>query len=138
VIGSALAQAAGVVSLSNPIIPGQSFSVVSGSGFGPLTVANGSMGAGGTGAAMPLTYQESASFTQNGGAFVLDLLSNDVLGTGFYSALFTISLNGVVIDSQSFTDPLISLPMKRFSQTTRSASRCRLVITLSKLHLMKR
>jgi hypothetical protein len=34
---SAFAQAGGVVSLSNPIIPGQSFSVVSGSGFGPLT-----------------------------------------------------------------------------------------------------
>jgi hypothetical protein len=35
-----------IVSLSNPIIPGQSFSVVSGSGFGPPTVANGAMGAG--------------------------------------------------------------------------------------------
>ena len=33
---SAIAQAGGVVSPSNPIIPGQSFSVVSGSGFGPL------------------------------------------------------------------------------------------------------
>jgi hypothetical protein len=43
---SAIAQGGGVVSLSNAIIPGQSFSVVSGSGFGPLTVANGSMGAG--------------------------------------------------------------------------------------------
>jgi hypothetical protein len=41
---SAIAQAGGVVSPSNPIIPGQSFSVVSGSNFGPLTVANGSMG----------------------------------------------------------------------------------------------
>ena len=36
---SAIAQAGGVVSPSNPIIPGQSFSVVSGSNFGPLTVA---------------------------------------------------------------------------------------------------
>ena len=43
---SAIAQAGGVVSPSNAIIAGQSFSVVSGSGFGPLTVANGSMGAG--------------------------------------------------------------------------------------------
>jgi hypothetical protein len=43
-------------------------------------------------------------FTQNGGAFVLDLLSNDALGNGFDSALFTISLNSIVIDSQSFTD----------------------------------
>jgi hypothetical protein len=86
---SAIAQAGGVVSPSNPIIPGQSFSVVSGSGFGPLTVANGAMGAGG----LFGTYQESASFTQNGGIFVLDLLSSDALGNGFDSALFTISLN---------------------------------------------
>jgi hypothetical protein len=97
---SAIAQAGGVVSLSNPIIPGQSFSVVSGSGFGPLTLANGSMGAGG----ILGTYQQSATFTQNGGAFVLDLLSSDALGIGFDSALFQIVLNGLVIDSQSFTD----------------------------------
>jgi hypothetical protein len=32
------------------------------------------------------------------------LLSNDVLGTGFDSALFQISLNSLVIDSESFTD----------------------------------
>src|SRR5260221_8828784 len=51
-----------------------------------------------------LTYQQSAAFTQNGGAFVLDLLSNDALGSGFDSALFEISLNSVVIDSQPFTD----------------------------------
>jgi hypothetical protein len=102
---SAVAQAGGVVSLSNPIIPGQSFSVVSGSGFGPLTVANGSMGAGYGGLnGVSITYQESASFTQNGGVFVLDLLSNDALGKGFDSALFTISLNSAVIDSQSFTN----------------------------------
>jgi hypothetical protein len=35
---------------------------------------------------------------------VLDLLSNDAVEKGFDSALFTISLNSVVIDSQSFTD----------------------------------
>jgi hypothetical protein len=51
-----------------------------------------------------LTYQQNATFTQSGGAFVLDLLSNDALGKGFDSALFQISLNSVVIDSQSFTD----------------------------------
>ena len=102
---SATAQAGGVVSPSNPISPGQSFSVVSGSGFGPLTVANGSMGAGYGGAIdLLITYKESVSFTQNGGAFVLDLLSNDALGKGFESALFTISLNNAVINSQSFTD----------------------------------
>ena len=35
---------------------------------------------------------------------MLDLLSNDALGIGFDSALFQISLNDVVFDSQSFTD----------------------------------
>jgi hypothetical protein len=98
----AIAQAGGVVSLSNAIIAGQSFSVVSGSGFGPLTVANGAMGAGAVG--VSLTYKESASFTQTGGAFVLDLLSSDSLGVGFESALFQILQNGAVIDSQAFTD----------------------------------
>jgi hypothetical protein len=107
---SAIAQAGGVVSLSNAIIAGQSFSVIGGSGFGPLTVANGSMGAGYGGGIVvgglppSLTYQQSVSFTQIGGALVLDLLSNDALGIGFDSALFQISLNGLVIDSQSFTD----------------------------------
>jgi hypothetical protein len=62
------------------------------------------MGAGYGGTGVPITYQESVSFTQNGGAFVLDLLSSDALGIGFDSALFTISVNSVVIDSQSFTD----------------------------------
>jgi hypothetical protein len=100
----AIAQAGGVVSPSNPISLGQSFSVVSGSGFGPLTVANGSMGAGYGGRDRSLTYQESVSFTQNGGAFVLDLISSDAVGKGFDSALFTISLHSLVIDSQSFTD----------------------------------
>jgi hypothetical protein len=60
------------------------------------------MGAGAAG--LSLTYQESVSFTQNGGAFVLDLLSSDALGIGFDNALFTITLNSVVIDNQSFTD----------------------------------
>jgi hypothetical protein len=101
---SAIAQAGGVISLSNPITPGQSFSLVSGSGFGPLTVANGAMGAGYGGTGTSLTYQESVSFTQTGGNFVLDLLSNDALGTGFDSALFQILLNNAVIDSQSFSD----------------------------------
>jgi hypothetical protein len=102
---NAIAQTGGVVSLSNPIVAGQSFSVVSGSAFGPLTVANGAMGAGyGGPGALSLTYQEAASFTQDGGAFVLDLLSDDALGKGFDSALFTISLNSIVIDSQSFID----------------------------------
>ena len=54
-IGSAIAQAGGIVSPSNPIIGGQRIS------FGPLTVANGSgHGYGGTGEL--LTYQESVSY----------------------------------------------------------------------------
>src|SRR5262249_16077101 len=101
---SAIAQAGGIVSLSNSIIAGQSFSVVSGSGFGPLTVANGSMGAGYGGNGNPLTYQVSVTFTHLGGIFGLDLLSSSTLGVGFDKALFTISLNSVVIDSHSFSD----------------------------------
>src|SRR5258708_455360 len=86
---NSIAQAGGVVSLSNQIILGQSFSVVSGSGFGPLTVANSSMGAGYGGRVVAgilppsLTYQESVTFTQIGGAFVLDFISTDALGIGF-------------------------------------------------------
>ncbi len=53
---------------------------------------------------MSLTYQESASFTQIGGSFVLDLLSSNALGIGFDNALFQILVNSAVIDSQSFTD----------------------------------
>jgi hypothetical protein len=67
------------------------------------------MGAGyggrSSGAFVPvLTYQESASFTQNGGVFVLDLLSSDALGIGFNSAVFSIFLNSALFDSESFTD----------------------------------
>jgi hypothetical protein len=101
---NAIAQAGGSISLSNPINPGQSFSVVSGGSVGPLTLASGAMGAGYGGTGTPLTYQESASFTQNGGFFLLDLLSDNSLGTGFDSALFEISLNGTIVDSESFTD----------------------------------
>jgi len=61
------------------------------------------MGAG-HGSLERITYQESVSFTQIGGIFVLDLLSSDALGNGFDSALFTISLNSAVFESQSFTD----------------------------------
>jgi hypothetical protein len=62
------------------------------------------MGAGYGGTGISVTYKESVSFTQNGGAFVLDLLSSDALGNGFDSALFQISLNDAVINSQSFFD----------------------------------
>ena len=60
------------------------------------------MGAGAAG--VSLTYQESVSFTQNGGIFALVLLSSDALGNGFDSALFEILLNGILIDGQSFSD----------------------------------
>jgi hypothetical protein len=116
-VASAIAQAGGVISPSNPIIPGQSFSVVTGSAFGPLTVAIGSMGAGYgngltvNGGVSPLTYGERVIFTQNGGAFVLSLLSSDALGMGFDRAVLLINVNGpgspeggtTVVDQQ-FTD----------------------------------
>jgi hypothetical protein len=103
---SATAQAGGVVPPSNLTSSGPSFSVITGSVFGPLTVATGSMGASYDGrfTNVSLTYQQSVIFTQSGGTFVLDLLSNDALGQGFDSAIFQISLNGLVIDSQPFTD----------------------------------
>jgi hypothetical protein len=62
------------------------------------------MGAGYGGTGVSLTYQESASFTQVGGVFALDLLSSDALGIGFDSALFQVLVNSTIIDSQSFTD----------------------------------
>jgi len=99
---AAIAQAGGIVSLSNAIIPGQSYSLVSGFAFGPLTVTYGSMGAGGTGAS--LTYQETVNFIFSDGTFLLDLLKNASLGDGFDSAVFQITSNGNLIDSQSFTD----------------------------------
>src|SRR5262249_19274106 len=88
---------------SNAIDAGHSFSVIN--GFQASSVAFGSMGAGYGGTGAPLTYQESASFTQNGGGlFILDLLSNNALGTGFDSVLFNVSLNNNVLYSESFTD----------------------------------
>jgi hypothetical protein len=109
-VASGIAQAGGVVSPSNPMIPGQSFSVVSGSGFGPLTVANGSMGAGYGGGVLvnggvpSISYGVRVDITQNGGAFVLDLLSSDALGKGFDLAEFSIFLNGFFFVDQFFTD----------------------------------
>jgi hypothetical protein len=98
----AIAQAGGVISLSNPINLGQSYSLVSGFAFGPLTVAYGSMGAGGAGAS--LTYQETVNFIFSDGTFLLDLLKNASLGNGFDSAVFQITSNGNLIHSQSFAD----------------------------------
>ena len=82
----------------------------------------------------PVTYQEKASFTQIGGAFVLDLLSNAALGKGFDSALFQISLNSVVIDSQSFTD----LASAKAFFSDHLISHCLLISTVFKLRLVKR
>ena len=109
--GTAVAQAGGIISLFNPVIPAQSFSVASGFALGPLTFAYGAMGAGGMGSS--LTYQESASFAFNSGTFLLDLLDNTSLGTGFDSAEFQIFLNGNLFDSQSF--PSLAVAQAFFS-----------------------
>jgi hypothetical protein len=101
----AIAKAGGPVSLSNAINAGQSFSVVSGFGVGPLTtVAFGSMGAGYGGTSQSLTYRESASFAAGGGIFDVDLLNNSAVGAGFDSAVFKIILNGNIFESQTFTN----------------------------------
>jgi hypothetical protein len=101
----AIAKAGGPVSLSNAISAGQSFSVVSGFGVGPLTtVALGAMGAGYGGTGQSLTYQESASFAAGGGIFDVDLLNSSAVGVGFDSAVFKIILNGNIFESQTFTN----------------------------------
>jgi hypothetical protein len=101
---NALAQVGSTVSLPNAINPGQSFSVVNPVAVGPLTLALGSMGAGGIGGS--LAYQQSASFTFNGSGapFMIDLLGSASLGKGFDSALFQIFDNGNLMVSQSFAD----------------------------------
>jgi hypothetical protein len=101
---SALAQVGSGISTTNAITAGQSFSVVSPFNAGPLTLAVGSMGAGGIGGS--LAYQQTASFTLNAGStpFLIDLISNASLGTGFDSATFTISDNGNLIVSDSFAN----------------------------------
>ena len=58
------------------------------------------MGAGGVGASV--AYQESVDFVFNDGTFLLDLIDNTSLGTGFDSAEFQIILNGSLFDDQSF------------------------------------
>jgi hypothetical protein len=94
-------------STSNAINPGQSYSVVSASVAGPLTLAVGSMGAGYGGSGQSLTYQESATFTINaGGPFLINLFDSTSLGSGFDSATFEIRLNGSIFDSRFFNDLL--------------------------------
>ena len=63
------------------------------------------MGVGGIGES--LTYQQSTNFMFNtiaGGLFVFDPLGNFSFGSGFESALFQISLNGAIFESQTFAD----------------------------------
>jgi len=100
----ARAQVGSGASLPSAINPGQSFSVVNPVAIGPLTLAVGSMGAGGVGGS--LAYLQTASFMFNASStpFVLDLLGNTSLGTGFDSATFQISDNGNLILSQSFAN----------------------------------
>lgn len=91
-------------SLSNAINPGQSFLVVNPVTIGPLTLALGSMGAGGVGGS--LAYQQTASFMFNAGGspFLIDFLSNTSVGNGFDTAMFTISDNGKLMVNQSFAN----------------------------------
>jgi hypothetical protein len=51
-----------------------------------------------------ISYGVRVDITQNGGAFVLDLLSSDALGKGFDQAEFSIFLNGFFFVDQFFTD----------------------------------
>jgi hypothetical protein len=61
------------------------------------------MGAGfaGTGS---LTYQQAVDFKFSGGIFLLDLLSNSALGSGFDSAMFNININNQLFSSETFSD----------------------------------
>jgi hypothetical protein len=101
---SASAQVGSGVTTNNAITAGQSFSIASPVNAGLLTLTVGSMGAGGIGGS--LAYQETASFMFNAGStpFVVDLLGNTSLGTGFDSATFQIFDNGNLILSDSFAN----------------------------------
>ena len=102
---SAIAQAGGASPPpSNAITAGQSFSNVSGFNAGLLSVALGSMGAGGTGGSF--AYHTSVNLTLNaiGGPLLVDLLGNTSLGTGFDNATFQIKSNGSILDNEFFTD----------------------------------
>jgi hypothetical protein len=101
---NALAQVGSGISTTNTITAGQSFSVVSPFVTGPLMLAVGSMGAGGIGGS--LAYQQTASFMFNAGStpFLIDLISNASLGTGFDSATFQVSDNGNLIVSDAFAN----------------------------------
>lgn len=59
---SALAQVGSNATLSNAMVPGQSFSVVNTVASIPLTLAFGSMGAGYGGSGSALTYQQKCYF----------------------------------------------------------------------------
>ena len=89
---------------SNAITAGQSFSNVNDDSIGLLSVALGSMGAGGTGGSF--AYHTSVNLTLNaiGGPLLVDLLGNTSLGTGFDNATFQIKSNGNILDNEVFTD----------------------------------
>ncbi len=84
--------------------PNQSFSVESAIAVGPVEFALGAMGAAGAG--QSTDFQETASFVSNfvGGIFLVDLLGENALGSGFDSASFQILQGGNVIYSRTFTD----------------------------------
>jgi hypothetical protein len=102
--GSAFAQVGNGASLPSAINPGQSFSVINPITVGPVTLAVGSMGAGGVGSS--LAYQQTANFTFNAtrAPFLIDLFSNASIGKGFDTATFKISDNGNLVLSKSFSD----------------------------------
>ncbi len=93
------------MSLPNAISEGQSFSAVNPFNVGPLTIALGTMGAGGIGASS-LTYTATADFTFNavGFPFLIDLTGSYSLGNGFDSATFQVFDNGNSLINQSFSD----------------------------------
>jgi hypothetical protein len=101
---SALAQVGSGIATTNAITAGQSFSIASPVNAGLLTLTVGSMGAGGIGGSS--AYLQTANFMFNAGStpFVVDLLGNTSLGTGFDSATFQISDNGNLVLSQSFAN----------------------------------
>ena len=101
---SAIAQAGGAGPPSNAITAGQSFSNVNDVSIGLLSVALGSMGAGGTGGSF--AYHTSVNLTLNaiGGPLLVDLLGNTSVGTGFDSATFQIKSNSNILDNEVFTD----------------------------------
>jgi hypothetical protein len=89
---------------ANAITAGQSFSNVSGFNVGLLSVALGSMGAGGSGQSFAYHTSVHLSFYAIGVPVLISLLDSVLLGSGFETATFNILSNGNLFQTQSFTD----------------------------------